>query len=91
MRGFARAAGRRLASFVRRHEGNRDAATQQNCRTQLPHGARAVIAQEAPMDRRSFFRTAATGLLVVGRRANAAALPRVALVFSRRSTNQSST
>lgn len=32
------------------------------------------------MDRRSFFRTAATALLVVGRRANAAALPRVAIV-----------
>lgn len=32
------------------------------------------------MDRRSFFGTAFTGLLVVGRRADAAALPRVALV-----------
>src|SRR5262245_12956360 len=32
------------------------------------------------MDRRSFFRTAATGLLVVGCPASAAALPRVALV-----------
>ena len=32
------------------------------------------------MHRRSFFRTAAAGLLVVGRCANAAALPRVALV-----------
>jgi len=46
-----------------------------------------VIKQEAPMDRRSFFRTAAAGLLVVGRRANAAALARVTLVFNRRSTN----
>jgi putative ABC transport system substrate-binding protein len=34
------------------------------------------------MDRRSFFRTAATVLLVVGRRANAAALPRVAFVHN---------
>jgi putative ABC transport system substrate-binding protein len=32
------------------------------------------------MDRRSFFRTAATSLLLVGGRANAAALPRVAFV-----------
>jgi putative ABC transport system substrate-binding protein len=34
------------------------------------------------MDRRSFFRTAAAVLLVVGRRANAAALPRVAFVHN---------
>ena len=34
------------------------------------------------MDRRSFFRTAAIVLLVVGRRANAAALPRVAFVHN---------
>ncbi len=40
------------------------------------------------MDRRSFLRATASGLLVVGWRANAAALPRVALVYNNANTSE---